>query len=251
MAESDVLNVSFHGIGAPGRELEPGEDAYWVDTERFLRILDELATWPSVRLSFDDGNASDLRIAAPALAERGLAAQFFPLAGRLGVPGSLDSDDVRELASRGMTIGSHGMGHRSWRGMDPETQRSELIEARQRLAEAAGVAITEAACPLGRYDRRLLSDLRKLGYQRVYTSDRRVDSKDGWLQPRFSVYCHDTPGSLRAAALGKASSKVSRLRLAAIGLVKRLRLALLGQNRAQPFSPGRCADRVARAADEG
>ena len=82
MAGSDVLNVSFHGIGAPGRELEPGEDPYWVDTERFLRILDEIATWPSVRLSFDDGNASDLRVAAPALADRGLTAQFFPLAGR-------------------------------------------------------------------------------------------------------------------------------------------------------------------------
>ena len=223
MAGPDVLNVSFHGIGAPGRELEPGEDAYWVDTERFLRILDEVATWPSARLSFDDGNASDLRVAAPALAQRGLTGQFFPLAGRLGTPGSLNTDDVRELASRGMTIGSHGMAHRSWRGMDPVAHRAELIEARQQLAEAAGMAITEAACPLGRYDRRLLADLRKLGYQRVYTSDRRVARQDGWLQPRFSVYRHDTPESLRAAALGRASRKISRLRLAATGLVKRLR----------------------------
>jgi len=223
MAGSDVMNISFHGIGAPKRELEPGEDAYWVDTERFLRILDEIATWPSVRLSFDDGNASDLRVAAPALAERGLTAQFFPLAGRLGKPGSLDADDVRELASRGMTIGTHGMAHRSWRGMDSDTHRSELIEARQQLAEAAGAAITEAACPLGRYDRRLLLDLRKLGYKRVYTSDRRVARQDSWLQPRFSVYRDDTPESLRVTALGKASRKVSRLQLAAVGLVKRLR----------------------------
>jgi hypothetical protein len=107
--------------------------------------------------------------------------------------------------------------------MDPVAQRSELIEARELLAEAAGMAITEAACPLGRYDRRLLSDLRKLGYQHVYTSDRRVARQDGWLQPRFSVYRHDTPESLRAAALGQASRKASRLKLTAVGLVKRLR----------------------------
>ena len=34
MAGDDVLNICFHGIGTPQRQLEPGEDAYWVDTDR-------------------------------------------------------------------------------------------------------------------------------------------------------------------------------------------------------------------------
>jgi len=29
MANSDVVNICFHGIGAPRRELEPGKEAYW------------------------------------------------------------------------------------------------------------------------------------------------------------------------------------------------------------------------------
>ena len=33
-AGDDVLNICFHGIGTPQRQLQPGEDAYWVDTER-------------------------------------------------------------------------------------------------------------------------------------------------------------------------------------------------------------------------
>ena len=107
-------------------------------TPGFLRSLDEIATWSSVRISFDDGNASDMRIAMPALVERGLSAQCFLLAGRLGMPGSLDIDDVRELTSGGMSVGSHGMAHRSWRGMDPATRKAELIEARQRLEEVGG-----------------------------------------------------------------------------------------------------------------
>lgn len=37
-----IINVLFHGIGQPGRELEPGEAAYWVKADEFRRILDEV-----------------------------------------------------------------------------------------------------------------------------------------------------------------------------------------------------------------
>ena len=50
-----------------------------------------------MRLSFDDGNSSDVEIALPALRERGLPRRFFVVAGRLDRPGSLSRDDVREL----------------------------------------------------------------------------------------------------------------------------------------------------------
>src|SRR5262249_30889771 len=155
MADNRVINVLFHGIGMPRRELEPGEDNYWVSEDRFLNILDELATLTEVRISFDDGNASDTEIALPALLERGLRAGFFVLAGRLGQPGSLDDDGVRELARHGMGIGSHGMLHRSWRKMDPGTCHDELIAARDRLRAVTGAEVDTAACPLGRYGRRV------------------------------------------------------------------------------------------------
>jgi peptidoglycan/xylan/chitin deacetylase (PgdA/CDA1 family) len=222
MAGDDLLNICFHGIGTPQRQLEPGEDAYWVDADRCLRILDEIATWPSVRISFDDANASDLQIGLTALVERGLEAQFFLLAGRLGMRGSLAVDDVRELVGRGMAIGTHGMSHRSWRRMNPATRETELVEARRRIEDAAGVTVTDAACPLGRYDRRMLSDLRRLGYRRVYTSDGRAARPDSWLQPRFSVRREDTPESLRAAMLTRPSL-ARRARYGVAGLAKRLR----------------------------
>jgi peptidoglycan/xylan/chitin deacetylase (PgdA/CDA1 family) len=215
-----ALNVCFHGIGTPGRELEPGEAPYWVTADRFREILDELATWPAVRISFDDGNASDVEYGLPGLAERGLRADFFVLAGRLGAAGSLDADQVRALAAHGMTIGSHGMAHRSWRGMDPTTRDAELVAARQRLAEAADTPVEMAACPLGRYDRRLLTDLRRLGYRHVFTSDRRPARAGAWLQPRYSVRHTDTAASLRAEV---RPNLVARTRLEAIGLAKRLR----------------------------
>ena len=184
--------------------------------------MDEIATWPSVQISFDDANESDVRIALPALIERGLSAQFFLVAGRLGTQGSLAVDDVRELSANGMTIGTHGMSHRPWLAMTSVTQEAELIEARLRIEDAAGTPVAEAACPLGRYNRQLLADLRRLRYQRVYTSDRRAARQDSWLQPRFSVCREDTPESLCATVL-TLPSLAQRARRSAKGLVKRLR----------------------------
>lgn len=192
-----VTNINFHGIGSPRRQLESGEATYWVSKSSFLGILDELVDDPSVRLSFDDGNASDIEVALPALVERGLSATFFVLAGRLDERGSVAAEQVRELVSAGMRIGSHGMHHRSWRSMSAADTRVELVEAKDMLSEAAGAAVTEAALPLGSYDRRILSDLRRLGYGRVYTSDQARAGAGAWLQPRFTVTATDTASSVR------------------------------------------------------
>jgi peptidoglycan/xylan/chitin deacetylase (PgdA/CDA1 family) len=222
MADDRIINVCFHGIGRPQRRLELGEDSYWISTDEFHRILDEVATWPSVRISFDDGNASDAEIGLPALVERRLHADFFVLAGRLGAGGSLDGDTVRELKRHGMGIGTHGMRHRSWRDMDTYARGEELVAARERLAAVSGGEVDAAACPLGRYDRSLLSQLRRLGYHRVFTSDRRPARRGAWLQPRFSVRCDDTAGTLRATALEPAAW-AHRTRSAAVGFAKRWR----------------------------
>jgi peptidoglycan/xylan/chitin deacetylase (PgdA/CDA1 family) len=223
-----VINICFHGIGTPGRDLESGEDAYWVGTDTFRRILDELATLSPVTISFDDGNASDAQIALPALVERDLRADFFVVAGRLGTPGSLDDDGVRELRRHGMGIGSHGMRHRSWRGMDSTTRHDELIAARERLTAVAGTEVDTAACPLGRYDRRVLAELRRLGYRRVYTSDRRPANRDAWLQPRYSVRRDDTAATVRSMVLTRPALP-RRVRAFAVGLAKRWRVAPTGR----------------------
>jgi hypothetical protein len=105
--------------------------------------------------------------------------------------------------------------------MDAATEREELVTARERIAALAG-DVDEAACPLGRYDRTLLSALRRLGYRRVFTSDRRPARRDAWLQPRFSVRSDDTAATVRAAALTAPPLK-SRVRSSAVGFVKRWR----------------------------
>ncbi|MDM4718571.1 polysaccharide deacetylase family protein [Micromonospora sp. WMMA1363] len=221
MTDRSVINILFHGIGTPRRELEPGEGRYWVSVDRFHAILDEVVSWPQVRLSFDDGNASDLEVGLPALLDRQVRATFFIIAGRLGEPGSVDDDGVRELGRHGMPVGSHGMWHRPWRGLTREEATEEFHTARDRLAELVGEPVDQAACPLGRYDRAVLSRLRAAGYTRVFTSDRRPARAGAWLQPRYSVRAEDTAESLRDIVFGPGL--LGRARSSAVGLVKRWR----------------------------
>lgn len=191
-----TVHLCFHGIGRCTEEREPGESRYWVAEGTFHRMLDAVAGEQDVELSFDDGNASDLEIAVPALRDRGLTASFFALAGRLDDPASLSPADLREVVSAGMRVGSHGWRHVSWRGLSPAEEQREFEEARGVLAEACGESVTRVALPLGQYDRRVLRGLRRAGYETVYTSDRFRARPGAWLQARFSVTCDDTPRSV-------------------------------------------------------
>ena len=206
------INLTFHGVGEPGRALDPGEAGVWVSRRRFAAVLDAVAGRADVRITFDDGNASDLEHALPALVERGLHATFFVVAGRLRTPGFLDRAGVRALADAGMAIGSHGMRHRPWRGLHDGVLREELVDARGRLEEIVQRPVAEAACPFGAYDRRVLHRLRRYGYERVYTSDRGSARAGAWLQARNSVGPSSGAGLLDtiAAADGHAPTALAR-----------------------------------------
>jgi peptidoglycan/xylan/chitin deacetylase (PgdA/CDA1 family) len=192
---ADVFNLCFHGIGMPERPLEKDEANYWVEPDQFAHLLDAIRLYPSIHITFDDGNASDFTHALPALLRNDLTATFFVVAARLDQPGSLTSENVRELVRAGMTVGSHGLAHRPWRTVDDEALQAEMAASRL-IADVAGVPVREAACPFGSYDRRVLAALRRHGFSRVYTVDEGHARKDAWLQTRYTIRRHDTPGDV-------------------------------------------------------
>lgn len=185
--EPKSINLTFHGVGELERDAEPGEERTWLDLDSFTAVLDSVMDRPEVQISFDDGNASDLVHGLPELLRRGLRATFFVVAGRLDEPGFLGGRGVLTLADAGMTIGCHGMRHRPWRRLGDDALREELVDARRILEGIVRRPVTEAACPYGSYDRRVLGFLRRSGYRHVYTSDRGTSHPGAWLQPRNSV----------------------------------------------------------------
>jgi peptidoglycan/xylan/chitin deacetylase (PgdA/CDA1 family) len=193
------VNLTFHGVGDPPRPVDPEEQRVWLESEHFLSVLDAAARRTDARITFDDGNASDLEHALPALYRRGLTATFFVVAGRLGAPGFLDARGVRALAAAGMEIGCHGMRHRPWRRLDQHALQEELVHAKRLLEDVVERPVTEAACPFGSYDRRVLRHLRRCGYTRVYTSDRGTARPGDWIQARNTVHPGDGPGLFEQA----------------------------------------------------
>src|SRR4051794_14483084 len=106
-----MLVLNFHLIGRPARALDDGERDVVLAREQFAEILDVVAGRDDVRLTFDDGNRSDIDEALPELLQRGLAAEFYVCPARFGTAHFVDADGVRELRDAGMSIGSHGMDH--------------------------------------------------------------------------------------------------------------------------------------------
>lgn len=208
--------LNFHGVGTPGRLLEPGEARWWIERGALCSILDAVVARrgpgaPAVQLTVDDGNASDLDIIAPELAARGLTATFFVLAGRLGRPGSLSTAGLQELRAQGHRIGLHGFDHKDWRRLDAVGASREFDRARALLEGVAAAAVDECSVPFGSYSGRVLRELASRGFAAVYTSDRGVVRGEPWLRPRNCVHRDMTSGDVDALLAGRVTA-LRRLR---------------------------------------
>ncbi len=217
-----LIGINFHGIGAPDRDLEPGEAPYWLSADQFQYVIGQIAVAPDpagFTITFDDSNLSDHDIALPALAARGLQARFFVLTGRIGQPGSLDAPHVRALSDAGMTIGSHGINHIAWPGLSDADLEKELRSSRARLEDICGYQITEAGIPFGRYDARVLRALRAAGYTAVWSSDGGLFRHQAFLRPRTSLRGDMTQNDIRAILAGRMSRPQKLRRM--IGMTRR------------------------------
>lgn len=126
----------------------------------------------SVVLTFDDGYRGQFAFAYPILRRRKLPATFFVVAGSLGsmsllphlsggtppslVPQTaspawlpLSADEVREMASGGVCIGSHSLTHRSLGRLRPAEREFELRRSKEILERDAGAPVDLFAYPFG------------------------------------------------------------------------------------------------------
>lgn len=216
--------LNFHGIGTPQRELEKDEYKYWVAPEIFEASLEHalrLKGRIDVAFTFDDGNISDLEIAAEPLAQAGYSAEIFVLSSRLDMAGSLGASEIKSLQNMGHRIGSHGADHVSWKTQDKIGLNKELFEAREILSSVVGHSIVSAAIPFGQYNRRVLQALRGFGYERVYSSDGGAYRQSQYLKPRTSPTYDMTTNDIEDVLTGHEPFK-TKLRRAISTQVKPL-----------------------------
>eukprot|EP00439_Symbiodinium_sp_Y106_P087069 s1_g39.t1 len=208
-SRQDMIVFNFHGLGTPHKEVPDDERPYWCDRDLYLSLLDtikglEQEAGIPIRITFDDGNRSDLDIATPALSERGMTAEFFICSGRIGQEAYLSADDLAEMERCGMKIGSHGIDHLDLRRLDAVSLAEEAEGSRGAIDACLAQPIDSFAIPFGSYDRRVLKSLR--GYHRVYNSDQ-LHARNGgqWLIPRISYVAGWEPETPRRHALTRPS----------------------------------------------
>lgn len=186
------LVLVFHGLGEPHSLVGQEEARYWWDLSSFVHVLEQLVERQNelqakIRLTFDDGNASDALLALPELSKRGLKAEFYVCVGRVGKKHYLDRLMIRELLREGMSVGSHGMNHCDWRTLDAAALDIEIGDARRKLEEIAERPVTAVAIPFGSYDRRVLRRLKQESWDCIYTSDGGTTQTAATIKPRETV----------------------------------------------------------------
>lgn len=197
---SRVLTLCFHGIGRPRRELEPGEERFWIERERFCDILAAVKDHDrQVELTFDDANVSDYDDAFPLLTRHQLSARFFVITDRIDRAGSLSAGQIDRMDAAAMTFGIHGATHRPWPQLAAQgLLDAELDAATRRLDSLIASPVDHAAFPRGQYDRAAIIALKRRGFVRAYSVDEGWSTRRAWLRTRYSVICSDTPETVVA-----------------------------------------------------
>ena len=209
-AERD--SVGFPGPVAGRYKLDPA------DFDSHLDAIPDAGLWDPAHvdgaaLTFDDGGASALH-AAGALEKRGWRGHFFITTGKVGTPGFLDAEGVRELAARGHAVGGHSHTHPTYFGkLSRSEQLDEWRRSRESLTELLGEAPRGASVPGGFFTPLVAETAAEAGYQWLMTSEpeSRVRLEAGIpVIGRYTIWA-TTPAS-RAAAYARGA-RLPRVRL--------------------------------------
>ncbi len=125
-------------------------------------------------------------------------------------------ETLRDLAARGIEIGSHSVSHRHLPELTERELRQELVDSRDAIEAEVGRPCRLLAYPYGDNDARVRAAARRAGYLAAYTL------RDGWPRadrfalPRVDVYRRDGTGRFLAKV-----SPAGRPALAALGAVRR------------------------------
>jgi len=142
-----------------------------------------------VTTSWDDGDPRDIRI-AELLRSRGLPGTFYiPMSGYLN-NSTLKASDLRVLSSEGFEIGAHSMSHHSLTLLRDEQLEHEVRTCKQTLEQAVGQEVSMFCYPNGRYNSRVIREVKSAGYKGARTT---------WMLSTSTDFCpFEMPTTLQA-----------------------------------------------------
>jgi peptidoglycan/xylan/chitin deacetylase (PgdA/CDA1 family) len=184
--------------------------------ELLLRQVRALSRFWQVHATFDDAFRSAATV-FPDLQRLGVSVQIFvctkyALVGApLAIPelagddpnqlATMNWDELREHAARGIAIGSHTVSHPHLTTLSDDELRSELNESKREIEDRLRRPCDDLAYPYGEHDARVRAAARAAGYGRAFAL--RVPKTDAFAAPRLDLYRRHTVPRTFIRALGR------------------------------------------------
>lgn len=151
-------------------------------------------------ITFDDGYESVFAHAVPALAERGMKATVYVVAGAIGGLNEWDykagdrqerlmsASQIREIADCGFEIGSHTLTHPHLTDLNESALKRELVDSKHLLEDLIGREVDSFSYPYGDYDDRVLAATIVAGYKNAVSTKLGAAGKSSVYEiPRVNV----------------------------------------------------------------
>jgi peptidoglycan/xylan/chitin deacetylase (PgdA/CDA1 family) len=181
-------------------------------------------------LTFDDGGVSAYDPIAPMLEKRGWRGHFFITTDRIGQPGFVTREHIRELRRRGHVIGSHSCSHPTrMSALSREELMREWSGSVALLSDILGEGATVASVPGGYYSRAVAQAAAACGVRNLFNSEPtvRVSSIDGCLVlGRYFVQRGMAPETSAGFAAGRFGPRAKQ---SALWAVKKAAKAIGGE----------------------
>jgi len=219
VARHGLRILTYHAVGSSAYGDHLGLNT--ISVERFCEHLDILASMSTapllpleithdqlkISITFDDGYADNLYIAAPLLAERGIPFTVFVTSDfiRGQVDGFLSPSDLKQLSRMpGATIGAHGRSHCDLTKCGKEELRVELEDSKHYLEDLIGLPVKGLAYPYGASDMRVRDAAQRAGYEigACIRFDINCVGRDALMLNRCAILCDDSPRVMRQKLRG-------------------------------------------------
>lgn len=135
----------------------------------------------TVILSFDDGYDDAYTEAFPLLKKYGFHGAFAVITGKIGTSGYLSWDQILEMKKAGMEFLSHTVLHPDLPSLSNTVLAKELSESKKTLEEK-GLAVSGFVYPAGKFNKRVIEAVKKVGYSLARTT------QPGWVTKKFKPY---------------------------------------------------------------
>jgi Predicted xylanase/chitin deacetylase len=126
-----------------------------------------------ITVTFDDGTHDFITDALPVMVRLQLPATLYVSPARIGTVGFLQWDEVLEISRAGVTIGSHGLDHRSLGSLDAAELWRQVSDSRKQLEDRLGLSVESLAYPYGTmrdFNENVKVQVRKAGYRAACSS---------------------------------------------------------------------------------